>query len=216
MARRPAIRPVRRRRVDRLPAGRHRSRPRVRAFSVGRRCPPQPEEVAVELPHIPQIEPHPLVEVAIGVFALVVVILFHGVCVRIINRRFTRAWVGVRANPRPLRVNLVLAVVIGSLAATHLAETLFFAVPLTHYGIVPQFRDSYFFVLESYTTLGEGSIKLPDSWRLLGPIIAMSGLFTFGWTGSVLVSIMSQISHLDGEEARRVLRTAPTGQPPAT
>ena len=48
-------------------------------------------------------------------------------------------------------------------------------------------RDSYYFVLESYTTLGEGNVTLPDRWRLLGPIIGMSGLFTFGWTGSVLV-----------------------------
>jgi hypothetical protein len=170
----------------------------------------------VELPHLPQIEPDPLLEIAIGVVALVVVILFHGVCMRVINRRFSRAWVRVRSDPRSFRVNLVLALVIGALAAVHLSETLFFAVPLWRSGIVPEFRDSYFFVLESYTTLGEGSITLPDAWRLLGPIIAMSGLFTFGWTGSVLVSIMGQISHLDGEEARRVLRGAPNDQPPAT
>ena len=40
-------------------------------------------------------------------------------------------------------------------------------------------RDSYYFVLESYTTLGEGTVSLPDRWRLIGSIMAMSGLFTF-------------------------------------
>lgn len=172
-------------------------------------------EVDVELPNLPKIEPHPLLEVAIGVVALVVVILFHGVCMRVINRRFSHAWVRVRADPRSVRVNLVLAFTIGALAAVHLAETLFFAAPLWRSGIVAEFRDSYFFVLESYTTLGDGSVSLPDAWRLLGPIIAMSGLFTFGWTGSVLVGIMGQISHLDGVEARRVLRGAPDDPPPA-
>jgi hypothetical protein len=32
-------------------------------------------------------------------------------------------------------------------------------------------RDSYYYALESYTTLGEGNVTLPDTWRLLGPII---------------------------------------------
>lgn len=167
----------------------------------------------MDLPKLPHIEPHPLFEVGIGVVALVVVILFHGICMRVINRHFSRAWVRVRADPRPVRVNLVLALVVGALAAVHLSETLFFALPLWRYGIVPEFRDSYYFVLESYTTLGEGPIVLPDAWRLLGPIIAMSGLFTFGWTGSVLVSIMGQISHLDGVEARRGLREGPNDPP---
>ena len=67
--------------------------------------------------------------------------------------------------------------------------------------MIPTMRDSYFFVLESYTTLGEGSVALPDRWRLIGPIIAMSGLFTFGWTGSVLVSIMNEFGKLDRARA---------------
>ena len=49
-----------------------------------------------------------------------------------------------------------------------------------------------FFAAETYTTLGEGAVRLPQSWRQLGPIIAVSGLFTFGWTSSVLVYIMTQ------------------------
>ena len=35
-------------------------------------------------------------------------------------------------------------------------------------------RDSYYYVLENYTTLYEGAVSLPDRWRLIGPIIAMS------------------------------------------
>lgn len=67
-------------------------------------------------------------------------------------------------------------------------------------------RDSYYFVLESYTRLGEGAVRLPDGWRLIGPIMAMSGLFTFGWTGSLLVSIMTEFGKLDGGRARKGLK----------
>jgi hypothetical protein len=68
-------------------------------------------------------------------------------------------------------------------------------------GLIPSMRDSYYFVLESYTTLGEGAVGLPDRWRLIGPIIAMSGLFTFGWTGSVLVSVMTEFGKFDRARA---------------
>jgi hypothetical protein len=33
---------------------------------------------------------------------------------------------------------------------------------------------------------------LPDGWKMLAPIIAISGLFTFGWTGSVLADLIGR------------------------
>jgi hypothetical protein len=39
---------------------------------------------------------------------------------------------------------------------------------------------------------------LPDGWHMLAPIIAMSGLFTFGWTGSVLVEIVRRCQEAKG------------------
>lgn len=146
-------------------------------------------------------DPVPLVEVALGLTMLVAVILIHGFGIRVVNRRFSRGWARVTVRSRHWRINLLLAVAVGSLAALHLAETLLIATPLWLAGIMPNLRDSYYFVLESYTTLGEGNLRLPEPWRLLGPIIAMSGLFTFGWTGSVLVSIMTQFGRLDAAQA---------------
>lgn len=35
-----------------------------------------------------------------------------------------------------------------------------------------------------------GNFVLSQKWQMLAPIIAISGLFTFGWTGSVLVDIV--------------------------
>jgi hypothetical protein len=101
------------------------------------------------------------------------------------------------------RVNLLLAFTIGSLAILHFVETLIWAIPVSLIGLIPSMRDSYYFVLESYTTLGEGTVSLPDRWRLIGPIIAISGLFTFGWTGSVLVNVMTDFGKLDRIRAKK-------------
>jgi hypothetical protein len=103
---------------------------------------------------------------------LIVVIFVHGVGIRSISLQFSKSWAKVTSDTRRWRLNLMLAVTIAALALLHFAETLIWAVPLSVRDIIPSMRDSYNYVLESYTTLGEGSVALPDRWRLLGPIIA--------------------------------------------
>jgi len=147
--------------------------------------------------------PNPLFEIFVGTVFLIAVIFVHGVGIRRISRQFSKSLAHVTSTTPHWRLNLMLSVTIAALAALHFAETLIWAVPLYVREIIPSMRDSYYYVLESYTTLGEGNVTLPDRWRLLGPIIAMSGLFTFGWTGSVLVSIMTDFGKFDMLQARR-------------
>ncbi|QRM57084.1 ion channel [Sinorhizobium sp. BG8] len=147
--------------------------------------------------------PNPILEVILGTLTMIAVIFVHGAGIRLINRRFNRAWIRLTAATPLWRLDLLLALTIGSLASLHFAETLLWAAPLVLLDIIPTLRDSYYFVLESYTTLGDGSVTLPDHWRLIGPIIAMSGLFTFGWTVGVLVNIMTAYGKADRERAER-------------
>jgi len=141
--------------------------------------------------------PYPILEIVLGTLIMIVIIFVHGAGIRTINQRFSKSWTQVNAATPYWRINLLLAFTIGALAALHFAETLLWAIPVSVMGLIPSMRDSYYFVLESYTTLGEGAVGLPDRWRLIGPIIAMSGLFTFGWTGSVLVSVMTEFGKFD-------------------
>lgn len=147
--------------------------------------------------------PNPIFEIALGTLIMIVIIFVHGVGIRTINQRFSKTWIHVNSDTPHWRINLLLALTIASLAVLHFAETLLWAAPVWLMGLISSMRDSYYFVLESYTTLGEGTVNLPDRWRLIGPIIAMSGLFTFGWTGSVLVSIMTEFGKLDRIRAKK-------------
>ena len=139
----------------------------------------------------------------LGVLFLVIIIFIHGYGLRKFNRIYSKWWHRVAYDVSRLKSDVLLAFVIGSLAMLHLIETLIWAAPLYFSGIIPNLRDSYFYVLESYTTLGEGNISLPYAWRLIGPIIAISGLFTFGWTGSVLVNVMSDFMKLDKDQTNK-------------
>ena len=147
------------------------------------------------------ITPTPVSEIVLGTLILIIVIFVHGVGIRRINRRFSKAWIQVNVDTPHWRINSLLAVAIGALTFLHFVETLIWAAPIYVMALIPNMRDSYYYVLESYTTLGEGNVALPREWRLIGPIIAISGLFTFGWTGSVLVSIMTDFGKLDKKQA---------------
>lgn len=148
------------------------------------------------------LDPSPVLELALGTVGLVVVMIVHGFGVRLINRFYSSVWIRVDERTAHWRVNLLLAGVISAFTLVHLVETLMWAGPLYRLGLIPDLRNSFYFVLENYTTLGDGNVALPEPWRLIGPIIAMSGLFTFGWTGSVLVGIMTEYGKFDRSQAR--------------
>ena len=155
--------------------------------------------------------PNPVLEIVLGTITLIVIIFVHGAGIRAINQRFSTSWVLMDHATPHWRINLLLAFTIGALAVLHFTETLLWAIPVSAFGLIPSMRDSYYYVLQSYTTLGEGTVSLPDRWRLIGPIVAMSGLFTFGWTGSVLVSIMTEFGKLDRLRAKGLNRNRVEG-----
>lgn len=146
---------------------------------------------------------YPLLELAIGLAILTVVILIHGIGVRLVYRHFSRAWEWSGLKRSSWHYNGIVAVAIFSLAALHLAVTFMWALPIWWGGLIENLRDGYFFVLENYTTLGDDTVSLPKPWRLIGPVIAISGLFNFGWTASVFVNMMHDIGKFDRAEAHR-------------
>jgi hypothetical protein len=145
----------------------------------------------------------PFAELAFGVLVLVLIIFLHGWSMSRISRRFSTQITRLPITANAWRVNLLMGVSVALLALTHLAETLLWAIPIWMSGLIPDLRDSYFFVMETYTTLGDSNIILPEAWRLIGPVIAISGLFTFSWTGSVLVFIVGETGRRHAAEARR-------------
>ena len=146
---------------------------------------------------------YPLLELLIGLVILTVVILVHGIGVRLVYRNFTRTWEASARKSTDWHYNVIVSVAAASLAALHLVVTLMWACPIWWSGLISTLRDSYLFVLENYTTLGDDTVSLPKGWRMIGPVIAISGLFTFGWTASVFVNMMHDVGSRDRAEARR-------------
>jgi len=104
-------------------------------------------------------------------------------------------------------------VMVMALLALHLAEVVLWSSALILGSIVGDWSKAAYFAANCYTALGE-PFALPHEWRIVPPIIAMSGIFTFAWTASVLVNFVSRYNEV--RAAIMALHTRrPTSRKPA-
>ena len=134
----------------------------------------------------------PLVALGIGAVMLVFLVMFHGAGLHLIlvlrKRRERRLRLG--------RSHLVAAFLLFGwsvflLLTLHIAEFMMWAYTLIYLGLIARAYDAIYFCANAYTTLGYGSVDLEAHWRLISPIIGISGLFTFAWTTSALIDLVS-------------------------
>ena len=91
------------------------------------------------------------------------------------------------------------------LAAAHLAQIALWALALLLCGQISGFERAFYVSAQNYTTLSYGDVLLPERWRLLGPLEAMTGLLFCGLSTAVLFAVMSRliIDHLRREVGHR-------------
>ena len=88
-----------------------------------------------------------------------------------------------------------------ALMITHVVEIGIWSCALYAAGLVDNLRRAIVFTGNTYTTVGYGEDILPLGWKLLTTIIALSGMFAFAWTTSVLLNMMKM--YQEARVARR-------------
>lgn len=146
-----------------------------------------------QLPIIQQInEVVPAADLLFGGLMLAFIILLHATFVHHMTGHVARRSAAIMRQPARWRASLLICGVVFSLLALHSFEIWIWAAALVHSGLVAEWKAAGFFAASAFTTVGFGNDILPNEWRMLGPIIAISGLFTFGWSGSVLVDLVGR------------------------
>jgi len=140
----------------------------------------------------------PVPDMVFGGSMLVVVIMFHAFWIRLITSSFLKRSRGEGAHTGLWRADLLFAATVVALLSLHMAEIFVWTVGLVGGNIVDGWAKASYFAANCYTALGE-PFSLPHAWRLLPPIIAMSGIFTFAWTASVLVNFVARYNELRAE-----------------
>jgi hypothetical protein len=136
----------------------------------------------------------PAADLFFGGAMMVFVVLVHAAGVRAVTTHVLRRTEVIMRHPSRWRADLLMASIVFMLLSLHVTEMVLWAAALVYSNLVPDWRSAGFFAGNTYTTVGYGNFILPNGWRMLAPIIAMSGLFTFGWSGSVLVDFVRRLN----------------------
>ncbi|MFO1315003.1 MAG: ion channel [Burkholderiales bacterium] len=166
----------------------------------------------VQLPFLQHLaQAIPAADVAFGGTVLLLIVLIHAAGVRTVTNHVARRARLIMQRPRIWRVDVLMATSVLSLLLLHLTETVVWAAALVYGGLVPSWRAAGFFAGNTYTTVGYGNFVLPAGWEMVAPIIAISGLFTFGWSGSVLVDIVARCQRIKDTVVDRAVGNAGAG-----
>jgi hypothetical protein len=144
-----------------------------------------------------------------GAAVLVGIVFLHAFAMRWVLARVASQEPKLRSAPAEWRVDLVMITVVFGLLAAALLEVVAWTAALKYAGLFPTWASAASYAATTYTTLGDVTRAPPPTWRMMGPIIAISGLFTFGWSGSVLVDVVGRLGRV------RDLARAAQGRPSA-
>jgi hypothetical protein len=137
----------------------------------------------------------PLPDLMLGGGVLLLVILLHAFSMRVITVSFLKRSARAQTHASLWRVELLFMSTVMALLCLHLAEVVVWTGALLFGGIVGDWSAALYFAANCYTALGE-PFSLAPVWRILPPIMTISGVFTFAWTASVLVNFFSRYSDL--------------------
>jgi hypothetical protein len=134
----------------------------------------------------------PFWEVGLGAFLVLLVLFLHGFAMFAVQKAFDRWLPRVVLERHLLLGKLLIAGTVLSLLSIHCLEILAWAFALYLVEALSDLRSAFYFAGGAYTTYGSGNLELPENWRLLGFMIATSGLFTFAWTAGILIGVMNR------------------------
>jgi hypothetical protein len=174
------------------------------------------ETLGSDLPlvqHLTQVMPVP--DFFFGGGMLLLIVLMHATGMRMLTDRFELRLQSLNGRSgNTWRPDLLMGRVVLLMLLLHLIEIWVWSAALVYSGLVPNWRAAGFFAANTYTTVGYGDFVLPLGWHMLAPIIAISGLFTFGWTGSVLVEVVRRCQEAKAAVVKARLRDGEARQPP--
>ena len=75
----------------------------------------------------------------------------------------------------------------------HLFEICLWAVLYICGHALPDLQSAFYFSSVTYTTVGYGDLVLPEKWRLIGGIEALTGILMCGWSTGFFFTVVTRM-----------------------
>ena len=89
----------------------------------------------------------------------------------------------------------------GWMVFLHLAEITTWALLYTWKGAMTDIQSAIYFSAVTYTTTGYGDLVLPQEWRLVGAIEALTGILMAGLSTGLFFAVVGRLLRLDTRRA---------------
>jgi len=139
-----------------------------------------------------------ITQLILGSFVSLICIAIHALAMTIVISTARRGLVW-RERYSELWLATVMVATVAVLLGTHLVEVLAWSLTYSILHVAPEKSPVIYFALVNYTTLGYGDILPVESWRLLGPMTAMSGILLFGWSTAVIFEVLREALRIAGK-----------------
>lgn len=80
--------------------------------------------------------------------------------------------------------------IVGWIILFHLIEIVIWGAFYRASGAIPDVQDSLYFSAVTYTTTGYGDLVLPEAWRLIGGVEALTGILLCGWSTGFFFAVV--------------------------
>ena len=125
----------------------------------------------------------------LGALMLIVVMVFHGLMLLQISKRYEVKSYLLLAEKKFASVSVCFYASIFLLFMSHIVEIVIWGIAIYLFKLLPNLGDSILFAGSTYTAMGFMEDILPSGWKMLAVIIAFSGMFAFAWTASTMISM---------------------------
>lgn len=129
----------------------------------------------------------------IGCAALLLCIAMQGSTVALVMGKLKPKLRALAKQNRTAMAHLLFFGSILVLLASHIAQILIWALFLYWPGIMANPHHAMLLAGSTYTTVGFANDTLAEQWQLLAVIMAVTGLFAFAWSTSILYALSQQI-----------------------
>ena len=101
-------------------------------------------------------------------------------------------------------LTLLLIAVFSVIVVLHLGEAAIWAFFYQQRGLFPDYESSLYFSLTSYSTVGYGDVLLPQRWRLLGCVEAITGVLLCGLSTAFIFVLVNALIQTRAREQQAV------------
>lgn len=103
-------------------------------------------------------------------------------------------WRQARDSPRTYWAGTWLLIrLAGLMVLLHLLEITVWALYYVWKSAIPDLASALYFSAVTYTTTGYGDIVLPEAWRLVGGVEALTGILMCGWSTGFFFAVVNRL-----------------------